>query len=135
VAQEPASKQEISELRSLVARNLSDAAAAGLSEDGRYDFAYNAFRTLAVMVVRASGYRVKAMAGSHKCTFEALETADVMFARQAGIGDAARAKRNHSSYDAIGLVSDAEANDLINEANEFRKKVEAWLAANYPSLA
>jgi hypothetical protein len=80
VAREPTSKQEIRELLNVVARNLSDAAASGLSEDGRYDFAYGAFRTLAAIVVRASGYRIKAMGGSHKCTFEALETAEAAFA-------------------------------------------------------
>jgi hypothetical protein len=87
------------------------------------------------MVIRAKGYRIKAKGGAHKCTFEALEIADARFAPRADVGDAARAKRNDSLYDFAGVVSDAEANDLLREAKEFQQEVQAWLAANYPGLA
>ena len=42
VAAEPATKQELDELRALVQRNLQDAALRGLSPDGKFGMAYNA---------------------------------------------------------------------------------------------
>ena len=42
VAPEPTSKQELDGIRQMVTTNLNDANVAGLSSQGRYEFAYNA---------------------------------------------------------------------------------------------
>ena len=53
----PASKEELANLRSIVTRSLRDVAAVGLSADARFIMAYDAARTLSLMIVRAAGYR------------------------------------------------------------------------------
>jgi hypothetical protein len=55
VASLPATKAELDNLRSLVARSLKDVAATGLSTDMRFILAYDAARTLSLMIVRARG--------------------------------------------------------------------------------
>ena len=48
----PPSKAELDNLRSIVARSLKDVEAAGLSADARFVMAYDAARTLSLLVVR-----------------------------------------------------------------------------------
>jgi hypothetical protein len=53
----PPTKGELDNLRSIVTRSLSDVMAAGLSADARFIMAYDAARTLSLMIVPAAGYR------------------------------------------------------------------------------
>lgn len=48
-------KAELDNLRSIVARSLKDVAVPGLSADARFIMAYDAARTLSLIVVRAAG--------------------------------------------------------------------------------
>jgi hypothetical protein len=68
----PTTKAELDNLRSIVRRSFNDVAATGLSTDARFIMAYDAARTLSLMVVRAAGYRPKTV-GGHYNTFLALE--------------------------------------------------------------
>ena len=79
VTRSRSSKAELDRLRSIVARSLADVSAAGLSADSRFIMAYDAARTLSLMIVRASGYRPRVV-GGHYNTFVALEAADPAFA-------------------------------------------------------
>jgi hypothetical protein len=51
----PPSNAELDNLRSIVSRSLKDVQAPGLSADSRFIMAYDAARTLSLMVVRAAG--------------------------------------------------------------------------------
>jgi hypothetical protein len=64
------SKQELDNMRALIARDLADAAIQALSEDRRFATAYNAALQSGAIAVAGSGYRVAARAGHHKVTFE-----------------------------------------------------------------
>jgi hypothetical protein len=64
----PSSKAELDNLRSIVARSLKDVESAGLSADARFVMAYDAARTLSLLVVRATGYRPRTV-GAHYNTF------------------------------------------------------------------
>ena len=57
VTARPPSKAEIDNLRSrsIVARSLQDVDQPGLSADARFVMAYDAARTLSLLVVRATG--------------------------------------------------------------------------------
>jgi hypothetical protein len=94
-------KAELDHLRSIVARSLKDATAAGLSADARFMMAYDAARTLSLLVTRASGYRPRA-ADAHYNTFMTLEAADPKFAKLPAYFDACRIKRNSCEYDLAG---------------------------------
>ena len=106
----------------------------GLSADARFIMAYDAARTLSLIIVRAAGYRPRAV-GGHYNTFVALETADPAFAALSAYFDGCRMKRNASEYDFAGGVSDADANGLLETVQQFEIDAEAWVKTHHPKLA
>jgi len=129
----PPSKAELDNLRSIVARSLKDVTAVGLSADYRFVMAYDAARTLSLLVVRAAGYRPRTV-GGHYNTFLALEAADPGFAALSAYFDGCRMKRNQCEYDFAGGVTDTEADALFKYVNQFAVDAEAWINARYPKL-
>lgn len=134
VTQEPPSKAELDNLRSIVARSLRDVGVPGLSADARFVMAYDAARTLSLMVVRASGYRPRSV-GGHYNTFLALESADAKFAKLSAYFDGCRMKRNDCEYDYAGGVTDTDAEGLLKTVEQFALDAEAWISKHHPSLA
>lgn len=131
---EPASRSELDNLRSVVARCLSDVKATGLSHEQQFLIAYDAARTLALMVVRASGYRPKQF-GGHYNTIEGLKAADpAKFQGVAADLQSCRMKRNDSEYDAAGGISDEDAEAPVESVTEFETDVEDWIKARHPAL-
>jgi hypothetical protein len=133
VAPEPASKQEIDNLRSIVTRCTADMAVAGLSDEQRFLIAYDAARTLSLIIVRASGYRPKKL-GGHYNTFMALKAVGPGFASAGDYFDLCRLKRNDSEYDFAGGISETDADNLVSEVQKFQKAIEAWLQSHHPVL-
>lgn len=121
------SKREIADLFAVVDRDLEDAALEGLSTDRRFATAYNAALQLATIALRSKGYRA-AGPGHHKTTFEALP---LIMGRElkerADYFDACRSKRNVTDYDKVGQITESEAIELIEETQEFRAELLAWL--------
>jgi predicted DNA-binding ribbon-helix-helix protein len=48
--------------------------------------------------------------------------------------DTFRKKRNISSYDLAGSVSDQEAKEMYELAAALRARVERWIRRNHPTL-
>jgi hypothetical protein len=128
------SKAELDNLRSIVTRSLKDVAAPGLSADARFIMAYDAARTLCLIVVRAAGYRPRAV-GGHYNTFLALETAEPAFAALAAYFDGCRMKRNDCEYDFAGGVTETDADGLLKAARKFAVDAETWVKTHHPTLA
>jgi hypothetical protein len=129
------SKQEQDDLRSVVERDLADAALPGLSDDRAFATAYNAVLQLAKMAIAASGYRVVGQ-GHHQTTFQALElTLGKPAAAHAAYFETCRRKRNQVDYDLAHVTSHTEAQELLQKAQDFQQLVESWLAANHPTLS
>ena len=130
------SKQELDNIRKLIARDLGDAALAGLSSDRRFATAYNAALQAGKIAIACSGYRVSARAGHHVVTFEAAHLAvGSEVAALADYFDACRRKRNVIDYDNSSVATETEADELLLKAREFLNLVEAWVAAEHPPLA
>lgn len=134
VTELPSSKAELDNLRSIVVRCLKDAAAANLSADARFVLAYDAARTLSLMIVRAEGYRPRS-AGGHYNTFLALEAADPSFAKLSAYFDGCRIKRNECEYVSAGGISDTDAQGLLRTVQSFATDCEAWIKKRHPALA
>ena len=131
---EPASPQEIADLLGIVARDLRDARVEAISEDRRFEAAFNAARTAAHVALRASGYRTAVQVGHHLKTIDSLELtvqADPRLIQKMRVFSR---KRNATSYDSAGNVSDQELEEAINAAEQLRQSVIAWLRANHPEL-
>lgn len=134
VAREGVDRGEIERYLALVALRLADAGLEGLSPDGRFTAAYDAARNLAVIAIRASGYRVLVHGGGHKNTFLALRcVASARLAREAAFLDQCRRKRNEAFYLAP-RISRAEADDLLERVKEVMLVVQNWLEQEHPEL-
>ncbi len=129
------SKHELDALRSVVDRDLKDAAVPGLSADRGFATAYNAALQLSKMAVACVGYRVSG-AGAHQASFAAVELAiGASVAGYAAYFETCRRKRNTLDYDTAHIVSDTEAAEILEQAREFRDAVEAWIVQTHPHLA
>jgi hypothetical protein len=129
------SKRELDDLRSVIARDLADAAIPSLSADRRFATAYNAALQAAAMAVACASYRVAGQ-GHHQATFEAMELAiGPRASALAAYFDTCRRKRNVVDYDAADVITDTEAADILDEAENLRQLVESWITANHPHLS
>ena len=133
VTAEASSKQELDNLRSIVQLRLSDINATGLSDEQQFIIAYDAARTLSMMIVLAAGYRPRKV-GAHYNTFIALEGADAAFSRLSSYFNTCRMKRNDSEYDFAGSITKTEAEELIKIVQQFASDAQEWIAKNYPTL-
>ena len=70
---EPSSSKEIADLFSIVDRSQADMKVEGVSDDLRFQTAYNGILTLANIALRASGFRVSLGQGHHQRVIESLE--------------------------------------------------------------
>jgi len=129
------SAREVASLLTLIERDLADAAREEISTDWRFNIAYNAGLQLATVVLYAAGYRAGRGESKHYRVIQALPL--VMGPRFSTIRDYldnCRRKRNVSEYDAVGTVSEKEAEDLLRTAREFKIQVESWLKKNHPEI-
>jgi len=129
------STKEIEGLRQLVARDLADAAVEGLSADRRFATAYNAVLQLSKMAIACDGYRVTSGPGHHQKSFEAVKAAlGKTGAPLADYFETCRRKRNHIDYDASEVVTETEAEEMLEQAREFQELVERWIAKRHPAF-
>jgi hypothetical protein len=131
---EPSSPQEISDLLGIVSRDLADAEVEAISDDRRFEAAFNAARTAANIALRASGYRTTTQVGHHQKTIESLE---LTIHAERNLTQKLRVlsrKRNATSYDSAGSVSKQELEEVIRVAHELRHTVMAWLREAHPDL-
>ncbi len=129
------SPSELQDLRAVVERDLRDAALVELSADRRFATAYNAVLQLTKIALACAGYRVAGL-GHHQTAFRALSLAMGNEVSKLGTYfDECRRKRNQVDYDVAHVISDAEVDGLLETAEDFRAKVESWVAAKYPNLA
>lgn len=129
------SKQEMENLRELVSRDLRDAGIEGLSADRRFATAYNAVLQLSKMAIACAGYRVAAGVGHHQKTFEAVKTALGTYSAEnlADYFETCRRKRNNIDYDAAEVVTETEADEILNKSREFQTLIEDWISNYHPT--
>ena len=127
-------KIELDNLRSIVRRSLRDVAVSGLSADARFVLAYDAARTLSLILVRSEGYRPRSV-GGHYNTFLALEAVDSSFAAISAYFDGCRIKRNACEYTFAGGISDTDAEGLVTTVRNFLQQSQDWITTRHPDLA
>ena len=129
------SKKELDNMRALIARDLADAAIAGLSSDRKFATAYNAALQAANMAIACAGYRIVSKVGHHRVSFESVKLvlgkpAD----KYADYFETCRRKRNTIDYTFSNVATETEAKEILAQASQFYGEVEDWLAKNHPSL-
>ena len=122
-------------MRALIARDLTDAAIAGLSADRRFATAYNAALQAANMAIVCAGYRVSAKTGHHKISLDSVKLALGSIADPyADYLDVCRRKRNIIDYTHSHVATESEAREIVEKAREFYGLVEAWIETKSPKL-
>ncbi len=128
------SREEIRDLLALVDRDLQACRTPGLAVDWRFNIAYNAALQAATAALAAAGYRA-AREAHHLRVIQSLAfsiEADARFIRHF---DAFRKKRNLSSYEFGGSISDQEAEEMAALAEDLSKRVRDWIKKKHPQLS
>ena len=110
-----------------------------MSDDLRFQAAYNGLLTLANVALRASGFRVSLSPGHHQRVIESLEytlTTQDSDTRERWVRriKAHSQKRNFASYDSAGGVSPSALKQIIRDLTALREQVDAWLRNTHPEF-
>ena len=127
------SRQEIGDLLAIAERDLEQALTPGLSPDWRLNIAYNAALQTAVAALAAVGYRA-GRDNKHYRVIQSLAFTIGLDSDLVLLFDQFRKKRNISDYERAGMVSDQEADEMYELANNLYSQVRDWLTAEYPNL-
>ena len=131
---EATSPDEIHGLLSIVNRGLDDSSVEAISTDLRFIAAFNSALTAATVALRTNGYRTSTQAGHHVKTIESLELTIPEGHRFVQRLKALSNKRNRSSYDVAGAVSDQDLRSVMKLAAELQAGLQAWLRKEHPEL-
>ena len=126
---------EIQQLLEVVDRDLGDAQASGLSVDGRFQHAYDAALQLCMVPLRASGYRVPKSQSHHKRAIDSLRlTLGSQWSETADHIERCSRLRGQLIYERIGVVSEQDADELLQVARQLRSQILAWIRSAHPEL-
>lgn len=128
------SKEEIANLLAVGDRDLRDSQVAGLSGDARMGLAYSAALQFASAALAAAGYRPVRGGDHHFRVIQALALTIGWQAKAINRLEAFRKKRNISSYERAGDVTETEARDAQDLAASLRADLADWLATNHKEL-
>jgi len=126
--------REIAELLAVADRSLKDCQVAGLSNEGKLDMAHNAALQSSAAALAAAGYRASREA-YHYYVIQSLSFTLQLEERIIRRLSKLRLKRNISDYERPGMVTEQEAQEMVELAKHLRADVEQWLRAHYPGLA
>ena len=133
IARHHTSAQEIANLLAIVDRDLRDARGE-ISADWRFGIAYNAALKLCTIMLYAEGYKPEKTL-QHYRTLQSLPV--ILGPERKADADylnACRTKRNTVEYDYAGCATQADADELIEFAEELQEAVISWLNTHYPDL-
>ncbi len=133
LVQHTSSSEEIANLFALSDRDLDACQTKNLPADWRFAIAYNAALQAATAALAAAGYRASRESHHHR-VIQSLEFTLAPERKLIDTFDRFRKKRNISSYDVAGAVSDKEAHEMYELAATLRAKVEPWIRKNHRKL-
>jgi hypothetical protein len=128
------SAEEIRGMLAVADRDLRDAASENLSDDWRFNIAYNAALQLAGAALAAAGFRVSRGGSHHHHTVHSLAHTIGADESTVRLLDRFRRKRNVAEYEAAGTVSEGEVAEMLGLADNLRDRVIGWLRSEHPRL-
>jgi hypothetical protein len=133
LVQHTTSAEEIGDLLRISDRDLAACKVEGLPADRRLAIAHNAALQAATAALASAGYRA-ARENHHYRVIQSLEFTLAPGGKVIDTLDGFRKKRNASSYETAGAVSEKEASEMIRLAAGLRSDVEKWIRATRPEL-
>lgn len=125
---------EVGRLLAAAQRNVTDSAAAGISDETRFDAAYKAIMQCAVIGLYAHGYRPSTTTpGHHQTVIQCLELTLGVPPAVWRVLDALRKKRNLNDYGG-DLIEPASLTECVEQAKALVAITTSWLRANRPDL-
>jgi len=115
-------------------RDLRDSQVDGLSADAGMNNAYSAALQFASAALAAAGYRPARGGDHHFRVIQSLTLTIGWTSARVDTLDAFRRKRNVSTYERAGSVSEADARKMHQLAADLRRDVLTWLHKNHPVL-
>jgi HEPN domain-containing protein len=125
--------REIADLLAVADRALKDCQVPELSSEGKRDIAHNAALQSSAAALAATGYRASRKA-YHYYIIQSLSFTLQLEERIIRRLHKLRRKRNISDYERPGMVTEQDAQDMVELAKQLRHDVEQWLRAHYPNL-
>jgi hypothetical protein len=132
LVQHPTSAEEIADLLRISDRDLAACQVEGLPTDWRLTIAYAGLQA-ATAALASAGYRAT-RENHHYRVIQSLEFTLAPGRNVIDTFDGFRKKRNVSSYDVAGSVSEKEADEMLKLAASLRAGVERWIRATRPEL-
>jgi len=126
--------REIAELLAVADRSLKDCQVAGLSSEGKLDMAHNDALQSSAAALAAAGYRASREV-YHYYVIQSLSFTLQLEERIVRRLHKLRRKRNISDYERPGMVTEQEAQEMVELAKLIRQRVEEWIRNNHPELA
>jgi hypothetical protein len=127
------SAEEIAGLLAIVQRDLANANVTGLSDDWRFNIAYNAALQAATAALAAAGFRA-AREQHHYRTLQSLSFTIGWPRVKVERLDRFRKKRNITGYETAGVISEGEVEEMLQVATALRDDVLTWLHRQHPKL-
>jgi len=126
--------REIAELLAVADRALKDCQVVGLSSEGKLDMAHNAALQSSAAALAAAGYRASREA-YHYYVIQSLSFTLQLEERIIRRLNKLRLKRNISDYERTGMVTEQEAQEMVELAKLIRQQAEEWIRNNHKELA
>jgi uncharacterized protein (UPF0332 family) len=130
----PVDADEVERLLAAAERNISDASAASISAETRFDAAYKAIMQSALAAMHMHGYRPNTnKPGHHVTVVQSLPLTVGIDRERAAVLDTFRRQRNLTDYTGNG-IDESSVQYCIDEARWLLKQVVAWRKAHRSQL-
>jgi len=128
------SKNEIKNLQKAIERDIADCKSQGLSADRKMFIAYEAALKSAKAALASEGYQPSKDNSQHMRMLESLEFTVKIDSDSRDLLEGFRTKRHRVGYDMTGVVSEQEANEMLELAEKIFSETFSWLKRKHSEL-
>jgi hypothetical protein len=124
---------EVRQLLAVATRDLKDATSPQLSVDWRFGIAYNAALQLARAALLASGFDTPKGDSHHYRALDSLQWTVGLDSPRIAMLQNFRKKRSAGVYEAVGTITQSDAEEMLDTARQLDKLVRGHLRSNHPA--
>jgi hypothetical protein len=127
-------RTEIDGLLAIARRDLKDSRTRGLSNDWKFNIAYNAGLQSAFAALYACGFTTPKGESHHFRVIASLEHSIGLSSSDVSLFESFRKKRNMGIYDVAGVATAQDAQQMIDFASELFDQVVEFLQQEHHDL-
>jgi hypothetical protein len=126
--------EEVARYMAMIEAKLKDSKNASNSLVSRFDLAFESLLQVAVLALRANGYRTDSQAGDQQLAIQTLPKSVGIDAAEVRTLEEYRKKRSAGLYGADYSPTEEEVKSVIRSADALRGKVLDWIKENRREL-